>query len=161
MAFGGALLTIFLTLSGPIDTLADARLFTAHMAQHLLLALVMPPLLLSGLPVWMLRSLLRPQPIKRLATFMTHPIVTFVLYNSFLAVVHTPPVFELMVRDQEIHIAIHLALMATGTLMWWPLLSPLPELPRLTYPAQTLYLFLSLIPMAAISAPITLAREVV
>ena len=45
--------------------------------------------------------------------------------------------------------------------MWWPLLSPLPELPRLSYPAQTLYLFLNLIPMAAVSAPITLAHEVI
>ena len=51
----------------------------------------------------------------------------------------------------------HIGLMVTGTIMWWPLLSPLPEMPRLAYPAQTLYLFLLLIPMAAVSAPITLA----
>ncbi|MBP1686521.1 MAG: hypothetical protein H6Q33_2664 [Deltaproteobacteria bacterium] len=58
-------------------------------------------------------------------------------------------------------VALLLLLMITGTIMWWRLLSALPELPRLTYPAQTLYLFLLLIPMAAVSAPITLALQVI
>jgi putative membrane protein len=161
VAFSGALATIFFALNGPVDALADDRLFTAHMAQHLLLALVMPPLLLLGIPAWMLRPLLRHRAVMRLARFVTYPLVAFVLYNGFLAAIHTPPVFEQMVRDQGIHIATHLLLMITGTIMWWPLLSPLPELPRLPYPAQMLYVFLLLIPMAAVSAPITLASDVV
>jgi putative membrane protein len=159
-AFAAALAVIFIAL-GPVDGLADQRCFTAHMAQHLLLTLVMPPLLLLGTPVWMLRPLLRRAPIRRLAKLVTLPIVAFTIYNGFLAAIHMVPVFELMVRNEGIHIAIHVALMITGTIMWWPLLSPLPELPRLPYPAQTLYLFLLLIPMAAISAPITLAGEVI
>jgi putative membrane protein len=51
--------------------------------------------------------------------------------------------------------------MITGTLLWWPLLSPMPELPRLSYPAQIIYLFLLLIPMSAIAAPVTLATTVI
>jgi len=51
--------------------------------------------------------------------------------------------------------------MAAGVLMWWPLLSPIPEIPRLSYPAQLLYLFAMLIPMAAVAAPITLANSVI
>jgi putative membrane protein len=160
-AFGGALAAIFFALNGPVDALADDRLFTAHMAQHLLLALVMPPLLLLGTPGWILRPSLRVRTVRRLARFVTHPLVAFILYNSCLAVLHTPPVFEQIVRNEGIHIVTHLLLMITGTMMWWPLLSPLPELPRLPYPAQMLYLFLLLIPMAAVSAPITLASDVV
>lgn len=66
-----------------------------------------------------------------------------------------------MCRDEGFHIAMHLALLVTGVITWWPLLSPLPELPRLSYPGQMLYLFLQLIPMAAVAAPITLAESVV
>ena len=51
--------------------------------------------------------------------------------------------------------------MAAGILLWWPILSPLPELPRLSYPAQILYLFLLMIPMTAVAAPITLATRVI
>jgi putative membrane protein len=160
-AFAGALATILLALGGPVDVLADNRLFAAHMLQHLLLALVLPPLLLLGTPDWMVRPFLRPRAVRRLALWVTQPLVAFVLYNGFLAVLHTPPVFECMVRDDAVHIAMHVGLIVTGTIMWWPLLSPLPEMPRLAYPAQTLYLFLLLIPMAAVSAPITLATEVI
>ncbi len=160
-SFVGALTTMFFALNGPVDALADDRMFTAHMLQHLLLALVMPPLLLLGTPGWMLRPLLRWPVVQRLARMITYPLVAFVLYNAFLAVIHTQPVFERMVRDENVHIAMHVLLMVTGTIMWWPLLSPMPELPRLGYPAQTLYLFLLLIPMAAVSAPITLAPDVI
>jgi len=160
-AFGGGLATILVALNGPVDGLADARLFSAHMAQHLLLAQVMPPLLLLGLPDWMLRPLVRLPAVGSLARRLTHPLVAFVLYNALLIVIHVPTVFERMVRDEGTHIALHLLLMAAGILTWWPLLSPLPELPRLTYPGQMLYLFMMLIPMAAVSAPITLAPTVI
>lgn len=160
-AFGAALATIVVALNGPIDTWADDRLFTAHMAQHLLLSMVMPPLLLLGIPSWMLRPLLRVPALRATARVVTNPLVAFAIYNGFLILMHTPPVFERMVRDEDVHIALHLALMATGTVMWWPVVSPLPELPRLSYPAQMLYLFVLMIPMAAVSAPITLGPEVI
>lgn len=161
LAFFGALLVVVLALNGPVDALADHGLFTAHMVQHLLLALVFPPLLLLGTPDWMIRPLVRRRSVFKLFKFVTHPVIAFVLYNGFLAALHTPLVFEQMLRDESVHITLHLVLIATGILMWWPLLSPLPEVPRLSYPAQTLYLFLTLIPMAAVSAPITFADEVI
>jgi len=160
VAFGAALAVIFLAL-GPVDGLADHRLFMAHMGQHMLLSMVMPPLLLLGIPGWMVRPLLQWRPSARLARVLVHPLVAFVLYNGYIAVLHTPPVYELMLRDEAIHITLHIGLMVTGTVMWWPLLSPVPELPRLPYAGQVLYLFLMLVPMAAVSAPITLASSVI
>src|SRR2546427_734396 len=43
------------------------------------------------------------------------------------------------------HIATHVALFGAATLMWWPVVSPLPELKRLSYPAQMVYLFIQTI----------------
>src|SRR5262249_10083433 len=45
--FGLGLLAILLALESPIDELS-ARLFSAHMLQHMLLLMVAPPLLLLG-----------------------------------------------------------------------------------------------------------------
>jgi putative membrane protein len=59
-----------------------------------------------------------------------------------------------------IHITQHLCFMIAATLMWWPVLSPLPELPRLSYPLQMLYLFLLTIPMSVIAVCIGYADEV-
>ena len=44
--------------------------------------------------------------------------------------------------------------------MWWPVLSPLPELPRLSYPLQMLYLFLMTIPMSIVAVCIGYADHV-
>ncbi|HTY54524.1 MAG TPA: cytochrome c oxidase assembly protein [Candidatus Binataceae bacterium] len=160
-AFAGAMVTILFALDGPVDALEDARSFSAHMLQHLMLTLVMPPLLLLGIPGWMLRPFIKPRPLARIARLLTNPLIAFCTYNAVLVAIHLPVIYERMCRDDDVHIAVHLVLMAAGVLMWWPLLSPLPELPRLSYPAQLLYLFALLIPMAAVAAPITLASGVI
>ena len=43
-AFVGALAALLVALNGPIHDLAESALFSAHMIQHLLLTLVVPPL---------------------------------------------------------------------------------------------------------------------
>src|SRR6476661_1261648 len=53
------LLLLFFTLNGPLHDLSDGFLFSAHMVQHLVLTLVVPPMLVLGTPGWMLRPLLR------------------------------------------------------------------------------------------------------
>src|SRR5688500_16176115 len=58
-SFMAGIAVLFVSLNGPIHELSDYYLFSAHMVQHLLLTLVMPPLLLIGTPDWLLRSLLR------------------------------------------------------------------------------------------------------
>jgi len=161
LAFAGALATILLALDGPVDALADARLFSAHMLQHLLLTLVMPPLLLLGLPATMVRPVLRLPGAPQVARRLTHPLVAFALCNATLIAIHMPVVFERMVREPAVHVTLHLLLMIVGTVFWWPLLSPLAELRRLSYPGQMLYLFLFLAPMAAVAAPITLAPSII
>jgi cytochrome c oxidase assembly factor CtaG len=45
-----AVLVFFLALASPVGTLARGYLFSAHMLQHLLLVLAVPPLVLVGLP---------------------------------------------------------------------------------------------------------------
>ena len=47
--FLGVLVLLF-DLVSPIDILADKYLFSAHIVQHLVLALVVPPLLIAGMP---------------------------------------------------------------------------------------------------------------
>jgi putative membrane protein len=50
--------------------------------------------------------------------------------------------------------------LVASVLMWWPFLSPLPELPRLSYPGQMLYSFLMSIPMSVVAISITYADHV-
>src|ERR1700722_1596418 len=144
-----------------LDELADARIFSMHMLQHLVETFLIPPLLLLGTPGWMIRPLVLSKPIKPIARVVTKPVIAFLIFSAVFVTAHFPPVFDRMCRDEDFHIFLHLMFMASGVILWWPILSPLPELPRLSYPAQILYLFLLMIPMTAVAAPITLSYSVV
>ncbi|MGC1339953.1 MAG: cytochrome c oxidase assembly protein, partial [Candidatus Binataceae bacterium] len=158
--FTAALAVILYTHTG-LDEYADDRIFFMHMLQHLVQAFVIPPMLLLGTPDWMLRPWVMSRAIKPIARFFTNPIVTFTVFSAVFVTAHFPPIFDLMCRNENFHIFLHLCFMVTGVLLWWPILSPLPELPRLPYPAQILYVFLLMIPMTAVAAPITLATHVI
>ena len=53
LSFFSGLFVMFVSLNGPLHDLSDFYLFSAHMVQHLLLTLVLPPLLIGGTPGWM------------------------------------------------------------------------------------------------------------
>ncbi|MGH7567732.1 MAG: cytochrome c oxidase assembly protein [Gemmatimonadales bacterium] len=160
LAFGAALGVLFVALNGPLHNLSDTYLFSAHMVQHLALTLVFPPLLLYGTPAGVVRSALRLAVVARAARFLTRPLVAAGLFTGPIALWHMPALYEAALRHHDLHVAQHLVFLATSVLMWWPVLSPVPELPRLAYPGQMLYLFLLGIPMSVVGALITLADRV-
>lgn len=160
LSFFAALFVIFASLNGPLHDLSDDYLFSAHMVQHLLLTLAMPPLLIAGIPGWMLRPLLRNRTIAAIARRVTKPIFCFVLFNVVIAAWHIPDLYNAAMANHNIHIIEHLMFMSAAVLMWWPLMSPLPELPRLAYPGQMLYCFLMSLPMSITAVYITMADHV-
>jgi putative membrane protein len=137
-------------LVSPLDEIGDGYLFTAHMLQHALLMFVAPPLWLMGTPGWMLRPLLRSQRIKQLAVLFTTAPVAFLVFNADVLLWHLPALYELTLANENVHIVEHLSFLVTGVLNWWPILSPLEELPRLSYPAQIAYLLLELVPTSVL-----------
>jgi putative membrane protein len=159
-AFFTALGALFFSLNGWLHDLSDSYLFSAHMVQHLLLALVVVPLMILGTPGWMLRPALRVPAIDTIARKVTRPIPAFALFNVVVVAWHLPPLYNLALAEHGVHIVQHLMFLVTAVIMWWPVLSPLEETPRISYPAQMLYLFLMTIPMSAISVSIVYAGSV-
>ena len=157
--FYAALATIFFSLNGWLHDLSDWYLFSAHMVQHLLLTLLMPPLLLVGIPGWMLRPLVKRPAIGTVARILTKPKVCFATFNLVVALWHVPIFYNAAVESHAIHIVQHLMFMAAAVMLWWPVLSQLPELPRLSYPMQMLYLFLTTLPMSVVAVFITYSRN--
>ena len=160
LSFFSALLVIFGSLNGPIHDLSDTYLFSAHMVQHLLLTMLMPPLMILGVPGWMLRPLLRNRVINAIARRVTKPVACFVIFNLVIAVWHLPVFYNAAMDNHNIHILEHLMFMAAAVLMWWPITSQLPELPRLSYPGQMLYCFLMILPMSIVAIYISMADQV-
>jgi len=159
VSFGGAVLVLVGALTGPIHDLSDYYLFSAHMVQHMLLVFAMPPLLLYGTPGWMLRPLLRGEKLRRLGRALTRPAGAFATFNVILVAWHLPPLYNLAMEQHPIHILGHLAMMVASVILWWPVLSPLDELPRAPYPIQMLYLFVVGLPMVMVAVFISMADD--
>ena len=91
---------------------------------------------------------------------ITKPVWCFVIFNLAIIVWHLPMFYNAAMANHNIHIVEHLIFMAAAVLMWWPLTSQLPELPRLPYPGQILYCFLMSIPMSIVAVYITLSDHI-
>ncbi len=160
LSFVSGLFVMFASLNGPVHDLSDYYLFSAHMVQHLLLTMLLPPLLLAGTPGWMLRPLIRNRHVRAVAQFVTRPIMCFAIFNLTIIFWHLPFFYNAAMANHNIHILEHLMFMAAAVLMWWPFLSPLPELPRLAYPGQMLYCFLTTLPMSVVAVYISMADHI-
>jgi putative membrane protein len=162
--FLGGLLALLLALNGPLHDLSDWYLFSAHMVQHLVLTLVVPPLLLTGLSGWMVDGLLRPVLARRagaaLVRVATRPVTAFATYAVALVAWHFPGPYNTALEIHGWHVVEHLVLLATATLGWWPIVSPSRLAPALPYAAQLLYLFVFGMPMTVVAAMITAAERV-
>lgn len=143
-AFYGGLLALLVALVGPLDDLVG-RLFVAHMAQHVLLLSVAPPLLVLGRPwlrVWRPLPLRLRRPAARgavRAVAAAPPVAAWLLMNGVLVGWHLPVLYDAAVRHVGIHVLEHVSFLATGLLFWAialgapPLQARLPEVWRIAY----------------------------
>jgi putative membrane protein len=124
-AFAAGLLTLVAALVSPLDTIAEERLFSVHMLQHLLLGDVGALLLVLGLDGRLLQPLLRVRLFHRLRV-LAHPLVALPLWAGNFVVWHLPPLFDAALRNDAIHALQHSLFVALGMLMWSALVEPLP-----------------------------------
>ena len=137
--FGVGLVAWVVVSTWPFHDIAEKSLFTFHMIEHMTLAWVVPPLLLMGSPWWLTRLLVRP--IMGPLRFFTRPLIALIVFNVVLAAIHAPRAVELMVTNDSFHFVAHFVLMATAFLLWWPVLGPIPDIPKLPAMAAIGYLF--------------------
>jgi putative membrane protein len=132
-AFYVGLVALAVAISPPLDDLAD-RLFWAHMAQHAVLQMVAPALIVLGAPwlvVWRVfplrgrRSASRwalhsraASPLRLLGRAVTVPAVAWLLFFGAIAVSHLPAVFDFAERHAAAHRAEHVLFLALGLLFW-------------------------------------------
>ena len=154
------ILLMFVALLSPLHELGDNYLFSAHMVQHLLLTLVVPPLLLLGTPGWLVQPLLTSSRVVRVIRILTMPVVAFIVFNMVFAVWHVPTLYDLALRERGIHILEHLMFLLAGVILWWPVLSPTTRVPRSPYIVQMVYLFVQPTVPAILGAIITFADRV-
>ncbi len=135
------LLILALSLISPLDTLAHDYLFSAHMVQHLLMTVVVPPLLLAGTPLSVLRSVMSWGPLGKLG----NPLIAWLLANGVLWAWHAPPLYGAALEGDRVHMVQHAMFLATATLFWWPVVAPSSRRPTPEPWAVMTYIFATMI----------------
>ena len=78
-AFIGGLVAMFLALNGPLHDLSDGYLFSAHMLQHMLLVLAVPPLLILGVPGELAASIVQVRGLGAIERALRNPVFAWTL----------------------------------------------------------------------------------
>jgi len=151
---------IFLALASPLD-IGSEQLLSLHMLQHVMLASVGPPLVLLGLPAWLVRRMLGRGFLFRLAAAVTQPLPAAIAFSLNMWLWHAPPAYELALNHLGVHIFQHVLFLATGLAFWWPVIAPLPELSRIGAGGRLLYLFITGFPMGILALLLLSSNTVV
>ncbi|MGW0435627.1 cytochrome c oxidase assembly protein [Micromonospora sp. NPDC003197] len=156
------------TQTGPLHTVAE-RSFAGHMAQHMVLLLVVGPLLAAGAaglpfalagPRWLRRRWARWR-VGAIGRWLRRPIVLATVAGTTQSLVlwlwHLPAPYRAVLRDDALHAVQHTTFVAAAWLLWSTVLgAPRHRLPG---PVGMLLLFLTMLPAAALAAALTFAPE--
>jgi putative membrane protein len=168
-AFAGGWLALYLALISPLDALSDA-LFSAHMAQHLLLILVAAPLLVVAQPLaaltWglplalsqrMARSWHKRPVLRRLSVWIAAPLFAWFIHAVTITVWHVPVLYEWALADDLAHALEHVAFLGSALLFWGALFHGRGR--ASSYGASALYVFAMALVSTLLGALITFAPE--
>jgi len=148
IAFALGVLAIVVAIDSPLDPLADS-LFAAHMAQHVLLLAVAPPLIVVSAPwmrIWqplplrlrrtLARAVVLSPRLRRLrgaAHALAHPLCAWGLLNVTMVVWHVPALYDLTLRSEPVHELEHALFFGTALLFWGAVFDSPPFRARLDW----------------------------
>lgn len=159
VAFLAGALALWAALDWPIEDLSDGGLLSVHMVQYLLLSVIAPGLLLLGCPSWLADRLLAGPWRGAAARLVRRPWLAWSLVAAVLVVSHVPAVVGWYLTNDLVHLTMHTAWLASGVVLWWPVLTPATRVAPLTPPAQIGYLFLQSLPPIVPAAFFTFSAE--
>lgn len=170
ISYYSSLVAVFLSLASPIDSLAD-DLFLMHMAQHMLLMVIAPPLALLGAPMipilrgiprsirrYFVVPILRQKALHLTLKWLTLPLIAWPLYVITLIGWHTPSLYSMAIAQPSIHTLEHVSFVGVALLFWWNIIDSVPLRSSLSYIARVPYVFLMSVPNFILGAFLTFSE---
>jgi len=157
ICFYSGLAAVVFALISPLGVLADDYLLSAHMIQHLLITIIVPVLIYAGIPGWMYEPARRRVRLWRFWRLLTHPLMSFFLFQIPFSLAHAPIFYDLTLRYQPVHIAEHMWFLVSAFLIWWPIMAPTREDGKLPPILAVVFLFFQTVPGQLVGALITMA----
>jgi putative membrane protein len=154
--FFAGLLTVWLALETPIDTVSDRYLDSVHMFQHVLLAFVAPPLMLLGLSRDMVGLIVRVPGVR----VLTEPVPAQVIAGAVMIVWHVPALYDATLHSEGLHAVEHVMFIGSGLFLYWPMIDATSSHARwrMSPGAKLVYILLATLPQDGIALALIFSR---
>jgi cytochrome c oxidase assembly factor CtaG len=139
LIFVSGVMLMVLTLVSPLDYLGRNYLFSAHMIEHILLLLVIPLIMVIGIPEPAAEKALKVPVAGAVIRFLSNPVPAWLLGVGSMWVWHMPYIQVAAIRNEGLYIFQQISFVLTGLIFWWPVFTPVKSV-RLSLLASTLYL---------------------
>lgn len=134
---------LYAAIGTPLAAIAAHTLFCAYMLQQVLIAFAAAPLLLCGLPGGLVQPLVRRARLTAGIAALTRPVTATVGFHLFFGALFLPGVLDALTAHRAAYLVAAAVLTLAAISMWWPLASPLPDVPPLPDPGQLIYLLVN------------------
>jgi cytochrome c oxidase assembly factor CtaG len=151
------LLLMWATLDWPVGALGAGYLTSVHALQFMSLALVVPLLLMLGVPKARWSRLADRPATSGVLEVLTRPLFSGMFFAAVMVGTHAAPVVDTLMASQLGSFAIDMLWFSAGILFWWPLIAHVPERPRFGPPLRIFYVFLATVPHVFIAMWMLLA----
>jgi putative membrane protein len=139
--FLSGLILLYLSQGGPLNLLAH-MMFSVHMLVMSITFLVVPPLLIMGLPKWIWERWTQLKLVRSLR-LISHPLITVLLFNMLFSFYHIPMIHDYVMTHYSVHIIYYIMMFCAAMLMFWPILSPVPVTYGMSELKKMGYIFLN------------------
>jgi putative membrane protein len=157
-SFYSGVAAAFVVLEPPFDGWADTWL-AAHMAQHVVLMTVVPPLVVLGRPwprLWLpfplavrravARGLAGSLVFRAVARIVRRPSAALALQTAAIGVWHVPSLYDAAVRSEAVHVLEHVCFVAPALVYWGALLEAPPVRARIDHLRRAAWFGAALVP---------------
>jgi cytochrome c oxidase assembly factor CtaG len=130
--FLAGVVLLIVAVTWPLGDLAAHWLLMALVVQRLLLTLAVPPLLVLGLPRTVIARLTRPAVVDAVLRVVVRPFPAVVVVTIVAVGTLTTGAVSLAARSDLARVLIELIVLASGFVLWAPVLTELPGAARLS-----------------------------
>lgn len=141
LAFLSGLIAAYAALAGPLAILANNLVLSAHMLQQSLMYVVMPPLVLLGMPIEFYRFLNDRVFNVSFLRILKSPWLHLLLFNLLWSFYHLPFIYEYILEHILLLEVVHVVINTSAFLMWIHVLAPEGLINRMSYVMKMGYMF--------------------
>jgi putative membrane protein len=132
LLFLGGAVVLLAAVTWPLGDLASHWLLLALVLQRLLLTLAVPPLLVLGTPRPIIARLTRPPAVDAVLRVVVRPLPAVAIVTVVAVSTLTTGAVSLAAQSDAARVGLQLVVLASGFVLWAPVLTELPGMQRLS-----------------------------